>query len=64
MKETIPGKQHGLCIRAQRGPAAYSARFRVPSRCAEIDLSVASIANATGIVVAYVTTQDPSVTRP
>jgi ribose transport system permease protein len=29
--------------------------------CAEIDLSVASIANATGIVVAYFTTQDPSV---
>src|ERR1700758_3429406 len=30
--------------------------------CAEIDLSVASIANATGIVVAYFTVQDPSVT--
>jgi ribose transport system permease protein len=30
--------------------------------CAEIDLSVASIANATGIVVAYFTMQDPSVT--
>ena len=30
--------------------------------CAEIDLSVASIANATGIVVAYCTVQDPSVT--
>ena len=30
--------------------------------CAEIDLSVASIANATGIVVAYFTLQDPSVT--
>ena len=30
--------------------------------CAEIDLSVASIANATGIVVAYFTAQDPSVT--
>ncbi|HKD74914.1 MAG TPA: ABC transporter permease [Ktedonobacterales bacterium] len=30
--------------------------------CAEIDLSVASIANATGIVVAYFTTQDASVT--
>jgi ribose transport system permease protein len=29
--------------------------------CAEIDLSVASIANATGIVVAYFTTQDASV---
>ena len=29
--------------------------------CAEIDLSVASIANATGIVVAWFTTQDPSV---
>src|ERR1700721_11893 len=29
--------------------------------CAEIDLSVASIANATGIVVAYFTMQDPSV---
>jgi ribose transport system permease protein len=30
--------------------------------CAEIDLSVASIANASGIVVAYFTAQDPSVT--
>jgi ribose transport system permease protein len=30
--------------------------------CAEIDLSVASIANATGIVVAYFTLQDSSVT--
>jgi ribose transport system permease protein len=30
--------------------------------CAEIDLSVASIANATGIVVAYFTVQDASVT--
>ncbi len=30
--------------------------------CAEIDLSVASIANATGIVTAYFTLQDPSVT--
>lgn len=30
--------------------------------CAEIDLSVASIANATGIVVAYFTLQDASVT--
>ncbi|HEY4043607.1 MAG TPA: ABC transporter permease [Rhodopila sp.] len=30
--------------------------------CAEIDLSVASIANATGIVVAYFTMQDASVT--
>ena len=30
--------------------------------CAEIDLSVASIANATGIVVAYFTAQDASVT--
>src|SRR6478672_9300292 len=30
--------------------------------CAEIDLSVASIANATGIVVGYFTVQDPSVT--
>nr|WP_294507142.1 ABC transporter permease [uncultured Rhodopila sp.] len=30
--------------------------------CAEIDLSVASIANATGIVAAYFTLQDPSVT--
>jgi ribose transport system permease protein len=30
--------------------------------CAEIDLSVASIANATGIVVAYFTPQDASVT--
>lgn len=29
--------------------------------CAEIDLSVASIANATGIVVAFFTAQDPSV---
>jgi ribose transport system permease protein len=29
--------------------------------CAEIDLSVASIANATGIIVAYFTTQDASV---
>ena len=29
--------------------------------CAEIDLSVASIANATGIVVAYLTAQDASV---
>src|SRR6201996_7040497 len=29
--------------------------------CAEIDLSVASIANATGIVVAYFTAQDASV---
>ena len=29
--------------------------------CAEIDLSVASIANATGIVVAYFTMQDASV---
>ena len=29
--------------------------------CAEIDLSVASIANATGVVVAYFTLQDPSV---
>src|SRR3954449_2162815 len=29
--------------------------------CAEIDLSVASIANATGIVVAYFTVQDASV---
>ncbi len=29
--------------------------------CAEIDLSVASVANATGIVVAYFTLQDPSV---
>jgi ribose transport system permease protein len=29
--------------------------------CAEIDLSVASIANATGIIVAYFTLQDPSV---
>ena len=29
--------------------------------CAEIDLSVASIANATGIVVAYFTLQDASV---
>ncbi|HYZ21875.1 MAG TPA: ABC transporter permease, partial [Rhodopila sp.] len=29
--------------------------------CAEIDLSVASIANATGIVVAWFTTQDPGV---
>ena len=32
--------------------------------CAEIDLSVASIANATGIVVAYLTLQDASVTSP
>ena len=32
--------------------------------CAEIDLSVASIANATGIVVAYFTVQDASVTSP
>ena len=30
--------------------------------CAEIDLSVASVANATGIVVAYFTVQDASVT--
>src|SRR6201995_3571936 len=30
--------------------------------CAEIDLSVASVANATGIVVAYFTAQDASVT--
>jgi ribose transport system permease protein len=30
--------------------------------CAEIDLSVAIIANASGIVVAYFTAQDPSVT--
>ena len=30
--------------------------------CAEIDLSVASVANATGIVVAYFTAQDVSVT--
>lgn len=30
--------------------------------CAEIDLSVASIANATGIIVAYFTAQDQSVT--
>ncbi|MBV9247946.1 MAG: ABC transporter permease [Acetobacteraceae bacterium] len=30
--------------------------------CAEIDLSVASVANATGIVVAYFTMQDSSVT--
>ena len=30
--------------------------------CAEIDLSVASVANATGIVVAYFTMQDASVT--
>src|SRR6476660_2336184 len=30
--------------------------------CAEIDLSVAAIANAAGIVVAYFTLQDPSVT--
>jgi len=29
--------------------------------CAEIDLSVASVANAVGIVVAYFTVQDPSV---
>src|ERR1041385_5972510 len=29
--------------------------------CAEIDLSVASVANATGIVVAYCTAQDASV---
>jgi ribose transport system permease protein len=29
--------------------------------CAEIDLSVASIANATGVVVAFFTLQDPSV---
>ena len=28
--------------------------------CAEIDLSVASIANATGIIVAYFTMQDPA----
>jgi len=30
--------------------------------CAEIDLSVASVANATGIIVAYFTVQDASVT--
>ncbi len=30
--------------------------------CAEIDLSVASVANATGIIVAYFTAQDASVT--
>jgi ribose transport system permease protein len=32
--------------------------------CAEIDLSVASVANATGIIVAFFTLQDASVAMP